>query len=43
MTLSSVTLAVDDEAIVAAAVCANPSAAFPQPFRMLAATMGQDR
>src|SRR5215207_7718208 len=41
MTLSSVTLAVDDEAIVAAAACANPSAASPQPFRMLAVTKGQ--
>jgi hypothetical protein len=29
-------VAVDDEGIVAAAGCADPSRAFPRPFRMLA-------
>jgi hypothetical protein len=37
---SSVALAADDEGIVAAAACADPSLAFPPPFRMLAVTEG---
>jgi hypothetical protein len=33
---SCAALAVDDERIVAAAACANPSLAFPRPFRIVA-------
>jgi DNA-binding SARP family transcriptional activator len=36
-------LAVDDEFIVAAAACADRSAAFPCPFRILAVTRGRGR
>jgi hypothetical protein len=35
---SSTAVAVDDEEILAATACANPSLAFPQPFRILAST-----